>query len=485
MSLIKRDELARFSVTALMMILILFVYSTQRGVKDALVVSYMGAELLSTIKLFGVLPFAIFIMLGYTKLIDIFKKTTVFHIFNGFFVGFFLIFTFIIHPNKEAMSLKLGFISDAIPVLKFQVSMIENWAVSLFYILSELWGSVMLSLLFWQTCNQIFVIEQAKRLYPLFGLLGQLGLITSGFLSGIYTKKDLTSTGIDWQMSLNYINSSVAVAGLILSICYWTITNKLVDSNLINASTMKKKSKPKFVESLQYVFGSKYIALIATLIICYGISINLVEGVWKKQVGLLFPNPQDYMGFMSNLTLFTGITTAITTICGSYILKRISWKLAAFFTPIMIAVTGVLFFSFMTFRDELGVYMAILSITPLVVSVYAGFSQNILSKATKYAFFDATKEIAYIPLDSELKSKGKAAADVIGGRLGKSGGAMIQYVMLMAIPGSSLLSLAPSFFGIFMLIMIGWFIAVTMLSKKYEEAVHKQKIDEVKDSASS
>ena len=76
-----------------------------------------------------------------------------------------------------------------------------------------------------------------------------------------------------------------------------------------------------------------------------------------------------------------------------------------------------------------------------MMAVIMGATQNILSKATKYSLFDSTKEMAYIPLDDELKVKGKAVVDVTGARLGKSGGAIIQYLLLTFIPGASLSSL--------------------------------------------
>lgn len=98
-----------------------------------------------------------------------------------------------------------------------------------------------------------------------------------------------------------------------------------------------------------------------------------------------------------------------------------------------------------------------------------GYWQNALTKATKYSLFDATKEMAYFPLDSELRSKGKAAVDVVGGRTGKSGGSASLLVLGMLLPNLALPGLSPYLFGIFLVILVGWYLAVARLNRSYNE----------------
>jgi ATP:ADP antiporter, AAA family len=80
-----------------------------------------------------------------------------------------------------------------------------------------------------------------------------------------------------------------------------------------------------------------------------------------------------------------------------------------------------MFFSLNLFPAFFAPITARIGTTPLMLAVMVGAAQNILSKGAKYSLFDPCKEMAYIPLDQESKTKGKAAVDVIGNPLGKSG----------------------------------------------------------------
>jgi AAA family ATP:ADP antiporter len=53
--------------------------------------------------------------------------------------------------------------------------MIRNWLFTLFYCMSELWGDVVLSLLFWGLANETTALKDASLLYPLFGIGANIG----------------------------------------------------------------------------------------------------------------------------------------------------------------------------------------------------------------------------------------------------------------------------------------------------------------------
>ena len=51
------------------------------------------------------------------------------------------------------------------------VGMVRNWTYTLLFIAGELWGDVVLSLLFWGLANELTHMSEAPTLYPLFGMV--------------------------------------------------------------------------------------------------------------------------------------------------------------------------------------------------------------------------------------------------------------------------------------------------------------------------
>ena len=272
----------------------------------------------------------------------------------------------------------------------------------------------------------------------------------------------------------------VAVSGLLILIIYWWINRYvLTDPRFYDASAQQKlktdKPKLNLTESLRFIFTSKYLGCIAILVIAYGMCINLVEVTWKSQLKLQFPNPNDYSAFMGRFSCITGIVTMLMMffVTGN-VVRKLGWKTAALITPVTLFITGLLFFTFMIFNHHLTETIALLGTTPLWLSVIFGMTQNIMSKSAKYALFDPTKEMSYIPLSQELKVKGKATVDVVGARFGKSGGAFIQQFLILTL--GSIAAMAP-YIALFLgAVMILWILAAISLSHQFSRA--QEEIDE-------
>lgn len=468
-------ELKKLLPMFLIFFCISFNYTVLRDTKDTLIVTSSGAETIPWLKVYGVLPAAVLFMLVYAKLSNLLTKENLFYTTIAPFLVFFALFAFVLYPNREALhpNASADFLQSYLPQgAHGLIACYRNWTYSAFYILSELWGSVVLSLLFWGFANDITRITEAKRFYTLFGIWANIALMFSGpaivYASDI--RKSLPADVDAWQVSLNYLIGMFIVATITIIGAYWWMNrNVLTDTRYFDPNEEKKmkKSKPKLsiMESFAFLAKSKYILCLAILVIAYGICINLVEVTWKSQLKLQYPNPNDYSTFMGKFSFCTGLITIFMLFLGGVIIRKKGWGFAAMITPVILVLTGAGFFSFILFRDQLGGFIAALGTTPLFLAVLFGAAQNIMSKSTKYSLFDPTKEMAYIPLDQESKVKGKAAIDVVGARLGKSGGSFIQQGLLLAF--GSLAAITPYVAVVLLVIIAGWVVSVRALNKQF------------------
>ena len=76
--------------------------------------------------------------------------------------------------------------------------------------------------------------------------------------------------------------------------------------------------------------------------------------------------------------------------------------------------------------------------SPLALAIFVGTIQNVLAKGSKYSIWDTSTQMLYIPLDQELRTKGKAAVDVISGKIGKSTSGFIQSLIFTIVPNGNL-----------------------------------------------
>ena len=60
------------------------------------------------------------------------------------------------------------------------IAILRNWTYCMFYVMAELWGSVVVSVLFWGFANTITTVDEAEQFYPFFGLGANVALIASG-----------------------------------------------------------------------------------------------------------------------------------------------------------------------------------------------------------------------------------------------------------------------------------------------------------------
>lgn len=490
---IQDGEWKRFLSMGLMLFFILFNYNVLRSVKDSLIVPNIGAEAISFIKTFVITPASLGFMILYSFMSHFMKFENVFYYIASFFIIFFLAFAFafypyqnFFHPDPSVINqiihsnLHFGFITIDMDHLKWFLKLYSKWTFVTFYIIAELWGSAMIFMLYWQLANNITSTDQAKRLYPMCGFIGHIGSTLGGVLISYFATANIGTidffgtTYHDGFILITMITVSFATLCSLGLFIY--VKNNVVKKEQITIHHRTQSNKPDALrsrlsvsESFKIIFSTRYLWLIITIVFAYGISINILEGVWKSKAKYIYIGTNNYAAFMGDVMMWTGICTMTFMIVGSHILKKLGWFFGAMVTPVVMFITGIGFFVFVVFSDYFSPFVSAIGSNVLLMAVHIGAIQNILTKGTKYSLFDATKEMTYIPASAHIKSKGKAAIDVVGARWAKSGGALIQSLLFSIFPMANYDTIAPYLMILFIIFMSIWIYDLCILRKEYQK----------------
>jgi AAA family ATP:ADP antiporter len=241
-----------------------------RNFKDSLVMTApgSGADIIPFLKLWGTTPMAFLFTMIYMKLSNVLSKEKLFYAMVIPFAAFFIIFPTLLYPNISVIhpSASADALSAFLPEgFRGFVAIYRNWSFALFYVLAELWGSIVLSVLFWTLANEITKITEAKRFYGLFLLGANIALmVVSPVIKYIGKMRESLPAGSDeWGFTINMIMIFMVASTTLIVITYWYIRNRIIsDSRLFDPGQVKeqkKKLKLGLWESIKFLVKSKYL----------------------------------------------------------------------------------------------------------------------------------------------------------------------------------------------------------------------------------
>lgn len=453
-------ELFKFIPLLFIKFCVSFNYAILHTTKDTLIVTAKGsgAEAIPILKGWVVLFSAFLFMFCYTKLSNHLSISKLFYATITPFLIFFALYGFFLYPNREWLSphetadVLVSYLGEG---RSHWIAPFRYWMDSLFFLMAELWGGVVIALLFWGFANRISTIGEATRFYTLLSAGGHLGVIASGPL--IWHYSNVFGAG-EFHLTIKYMMSFVTL-GTLLMIAAYAWTDRYVSEQAVTKAK-KEKSKVSLKEGLFHVLKSPSLACIALMVIGYGLSVNMIEVLWKASLKLHFPNSKDYQAFMGIVSSATGFVSLILAVfVGGNVMRKFGWHFSAQLTPIVLGLASVAFLGTFFLKPSIG------EAAPLFILVVIGAIHSVACKSMKYCLFDPTKEMAYIPLDDETKIKGKAAVDVVASRFGKSGSSWVQIGLMEAMGASSVLMIAPYMAPFILTAIIAWSGSITYLDR--------------------
>lgn len=476
---IHRGEVKKVLSMLLLLFLLCMCYSVLRNLKDTLILTakHSGAEVIPFIKVWGMLPASFIAAWTFTRLRRYFNKEKVFYILISSFIVYFLLFAFVLYPNSETLHLdRFGdWMSEILPK-GFQgfIALIRNWTFTTFYIISELWSVLVLFLLYWGFANDVTGLNEAKRTYGILNIGSNVAPIVGGGLA-LMLSQSIELPGLSktdaWGQTICKLVLLICFLAFCAMLLYRWINRHILSQNKVIEEPIeesKEKKRLSIRDSIRYISRSKYLIALSIIVLGYNISINLTDVLWKEQLKRFFVDPNLMLEHMNMITIGIGCFATLGAFLFSLMVTRLGWTFTALLTPLIMTSMAIAFFTFLFAGDLIASFAgAVFQTTPLAMSVYCGSLQNCLSKASKYSVFDASKELAFLPLSAESRLKGKAAIDGLGSGLGKSGSSLT-YQCFIILFGSVALS-TPYVALILFVVLAAWLFSVCALGKQFKQ----------------
>lgn len=450
-----------------------FVNTIIDSLKDSLVITAVGGgtEVLPYLSVYGVLPSSVLFLVIYSWATRKMSREKIFNLVIACFLMFYTGFA-LVYPHHEAMHVSslADQLQSVLPSgFSGLVGMIRNWLFTVFYCVSELWGDILLSLLFWGLANETTSIEDAPVLYPLFGIGANIAQTCAG--RSLRLISEISHSYLSYTQQVQITVAVCVVMGVLIAFTHTYITRTFVRNpkgsaadrirlaasknkntrKIDNESSvrglnycdisekvpaMKKKEAMGIISAWKFLIKSPQIRCLAVMALAQGLTNRILEVSWKHYLHVLHPSPVAYAAFLGDTAMWTGVATGLLMVASPLLFDMMGWRGVASATPNIMLLGGIPFFIcciLFSFFSSNALSAGLVSLKGLVI---AGAMLQVFSRGAKFSLFKPAEEMVYIGLDDESRTKGKAAIDVVGAQSGKSIGSVLQQMMLIVTGGS-------------------------------------------------
>ena len=376
----------------------LMIYTLTRDLKDVIFITDVGAQYIPFVKSWLNFPLSLIFLRIYTYCSDMYSKSNTFKLMYVMTLGIIFILGCVLYPLQSQF---ITFNSNNM--------MIKHWVSTAYYVMSPIWGNIIVSMLFWTLANDYNTVDEAKRIYPLMGMVANVSLIAAGILTNI-SGMIFRTNWYDHVRCLSVVSLFFGCISLYMH--NWMVTNNEV------TTTKKNKMTKKIDNNMWKLLRDPFIVSMIVMISCYGACVGSYEVIWKHYLKDMFMLQSEYSNFMGRISMWKGMCTILFMAISSVITSILSWKYTAMITPITLSIFGVIFFVSVGYQQY-----HVIAISGAILSVFA--------KACKYAFFDPCKEIAYIPLSDDIKNKGKSFVEILSAPIGKTSTLIIMQILMI------------------------------------------------------
>ena len=406
-----RQEYKKFGILAAAMMLIIGNYWMLRVTKDPLFELFVGfAKYQPVIKIIS--SFVIlFLVLGYSKLVDLLKKQVLIYTLSAFYGFAFISLSFLIaNPNIATISQTSIFY----PL----VSWIPGKGIGWFaYFLLESYGSLLIAL-FYSFIASVMNADLAKKGYGFMFALIQVSTVI-----GIFTEMYVVKT-IGFSTVYFIGGILVLIAPFFIKLYLSVFKNEVTVTQDIKKSEQRKTG---FFEGLRLIITHPYVLGILVVASFY----EIIHTILEYQMGCaalsvytgqphLFAVFKGYQGLATNILSFSFAFFGGTSI----FMRKFGLKFCLVSFPISIGVV-VLICAF-SYLSGIG--------NQYLMWILLGSCATI--RGLSYTLNKPTSEVMYIPTSKDIKFKAKSWIDMFGLREAKSLGGAINLIAPMFLFGS-------------------------------------------------